>query len=99
MQSLTEATVDLAAVARNTALLAKAAGAARLMAVVKANGFGHGVAQIARTALTHGASWLGVTSQAEAMVLRRQRIDAPLLMWLYGPAEAACAGSLHNSPH
>jgi alanine racemase len=84
---LTEATVDLAAVAHNTALLAKAAGGAHLMAVVKANGFGHGAEQVARTALAHGASWLGVTSQAEAMVLRRQRIDAPMLMWLYGPGE------------
>jgi alanine racemase len=57
------------------------------MAVVKADGFGHGAAQIARTVLAHGASWLGVTSQTEAMALRHQGIGAPILMWLYGPGE------------
>jgi alanine racemase len=86
-QSLAYATVDLAAIAHNTALVAKAAGGARLMAMVKADGFGHGAAQVARTALAHGASWLGVTSQTEAMALRHQGIDAPILMWLYGPSE------------
>jgi alanine racemase len=87
IQGMTEATVDLAAVAHNTALLAKAAGSAHLMAVVKADGFGHGATQIARTALAHGASWLGVTSQTEAMLLRHEGINAPILMWLYGPSE------------
>jgi alanine racemase len=87
MQGLTEATIDLAAIAHNTALLANAAGSAHLMAVVKANGFGHGAAQVARTALAHGASWLGVTTQAEAMQLRSEGIAAPILMWLYGPRE------------
>src|ERR1700761_6873974 len=87
MQGLSVATIDLAAIAHNTELLAKAAGHARLMAVVKANGFGHGAAQVARTALAHGASWLGVTTQAEALQLRDEGIDAPMLMWLYGPRE------------
>ena len=82
-----EAAIDLSAIAYNTALLAKAAGGARLMAVVKADGFGHGATQIAQTALACGASWLGVTSKAEAMSLRRENIDVPILMWLYGPGE------------
>src|SRR5262249_51392506 len=77
MHGLTEATIDLGAIAHNTSLLAKAAGAAHLMAVVKANGFGHGAAQVARTALANGASWLGVTTQAEALQLRSDGIDAP----------------------
>lgn len=87
MQGLSVATIDLAAIAHNTALLAKAAGNARVMAVVKANGFGHGAAQVARTALAHGASWLGVTTQAEALQLRNEGIDAPMLMWLYAPGD------------
>ena len=82
-----EAVVDLSAIAHNTALLAKAAGNAKLMAVVKADGFGHGAVQVARTALANGASWLGVTSPAEALALRHQGIAAPILMWLYGPGE------------
>ncbi|WP_088347959.1 MULTISPECIES: alanine racemase [Rhodomicrobium] len=82
-----EAIVDLAVIAYNTALLAKAAGGARLMAVVKADGFGHGAVQVARTALASGASWLGVTSPAEALALRHHGITAPILMWLYGSSE------------
>jgi alanine racemase len=82
-----EAVIDLAAIAHNTALLAKAARGAQLMALVKAQGFGHGAVHVARTALKNGASWLGVASPAEAMALRHQGIDAPLLTWLYAPSE------------
>src|SRR5437764_882032 len=62
---MAEAVVDLAAVAHNAALLAQMAGPAALMAVVKANGFGHGAAEVARTALDHGATWLGRTESVE----------------------------------
>src|SRR3954453_5570026 len=53
--------VDLAAVADNTRLIA-ARTSGSLLAVVKADGFGHGALDVARTALAHGATWLGVTS-------------------------------------
>ncbi|MFJ1705879.1 alanine racemase [Kitasatospora sp. NPDC088346] len=81
-----EAVVDLAAVAHNTELLAARARGA-LMAVVKADGFGHGAVQVARTALAHGASWLGVTSTAEALALRAEGITAPVLSWMHLPDE------------
>jgi alanine racemase len=74
-------TVDLEAVAANTRTL-RARCRGRLMAVVKADGFGHGAANVARTALQHGASCLGVTSIAEALELRSSGIDAPVLSWL-----------------
>jgi len=78
--------VDLAAVAANTRLLsARTPGA--LMAVVKADGFGHGAAGVARTALAHGASWLGVTSIDEALALRSAGLRAPVLSWL-NPVDA-----------
>ncbi|KAA1421096.1 alanine racemase [Nocardioides humilatus] len=77
--------VDLEAVAANTRLFAERSGRA-LMAVVKADGFGHGATQVARTALRNGASWLGVTSLDEAVALRLDDIDAPVLSWL-NPAE------------
>jgi alanine racemase len=86
--ALAEAVVDLDAIAHNTALLARTAGPARLMAVVKANGFGHGAAQVARVALRHGASWLGVASPAEALALRARGVRAPILVWLYAPDES-----------
>ncbi len=73
--------VDLDAVATNTRLFAERTPAA-LMAVVKADGFGHGAAAVARTALAHGASWLGVTSLDEALVLREHGLRAPVLSWL-----------------
>ena len=85
---MAEAVVDLEAIAHNTRLLIGAAGGAELMAVVKANGFGHGATTVARTMLSHGASWLGVTSPAEASALRADGVDAPMLLWLYPPDQA-----------
>lgn len=78
--------VDLAAVATNTRRLAQAATGG-LMAVVKADGFGHGAVDVARTALAHGATWLGVTGLAEAWPLRDAGLRAPLLSWL-NPVDA-----------
>lgn len=77
--------VDLTAVAANTRLFAERSGGA-LMAVVKADGFGHGASRVARTALRNGASWLGVTSIDEGVALRLDGIGAPVLSWL-NPAE------------
>jgi alanine racemase len=57
------------------------------MAVVKADGFGHGGAEAARTALANGATWLGVTSMAEALSLRAAGLAAPVLSWL-NPVDA-----------
>ncbi|MDT9592661.1 alanine racemase [Nocardioides zeae] len=77
-------TVDLGAVAANVRLLAAraAASGAATAAVVKADGFGLGAADVARTALAHGASRLGVTSIDEALALRAAGLDAPVLSWL-----------------
>lgn len=79
-------TIDLAAVARNTRTLADAASG-ELMAVVKADGFGHGAADVARTALAHGATRLGVTTLAEAVALREAGLVVPVLSWL-NPVDA-----------
>lgn len=73
--------VDLDAVATNTrTFTARTPGV--VMAVVKADGFGHGAAAVAATALAHGAAWLGVTSLAEALALRAAGLHAPVLSWL-----------------
>jgi alanine racemase len=79
-------TVDLQAVAANTRLFASRARG-EVMAVVKADGFGHGGAEAARTALANGATWLGVTSIAEGLALREARLAAPVLSWL-NPVDA-----------
>ncbi|WP_408897423.1 alanine racemase [Nocardioides sp. R1-1] len=84
--STPQLTVDLGAVARNTRTLAERAGG-ELMAVVKADGFGHGAVDVARTALAHGATRLGVTSLAEAFALRDAGLVVPVLSWL-NPVDA-----------
>ena len=63
------AVIDLEAVAHNGRLLAQTAGVP-WMAVVKADAYGHGLGPIALTALSAGASWLGVAQLAEALILR-----------------------------
>lgn len=78
--------VDLTAIAANTRLFARRA-TGELMAVVKADGFGHGAASVARTALANGATRLGVTSVEEALALRAAGLVAPVLSWL-NPVDA-----------
>jgi len=79
------ATVDLDAISRNVEVLSKHAGSAAVMAVVKADGYGHGLLPSARAALNGGASWLGVAQLSEAMALRDNGVLAPLLSWLHVP--------------
>jgi len=74
------AEIDLKRIAANARILKTHAGKARLMAVVKANAYGHGAEQVARTALENGASWLGVARISEAVALREAGIEAPILI-------------------
>lgn len=74
------ARVDLAAIERNCRLLDAAAGPARLCAVVKSDGYGHGAVPAARAALAGGAAWLAVATAGEAAALRAGGIDARLLV-------------------
>ena len=74
------ARVDVAAIERNCARLAAVAAPARLCAVVKANGYGHGAVPAARAALAGGAQWLAVATAAEAAELRAAGIGVPLLV-------------------
>jgi alanine racemase len=80
-----EAVIDLDAVAHNVALLREHAGSAQVMAVVKADGYGHGATQTGRAALAAGATELGVATIDEAIALRRDGITAPVLAWLHPP--------------
>ncbi len=74
------ARVDLGAIERNCARLVAAAGPARLCAVVKADGYGHGAVPAARAAQAGGAAWLAVATAAEAAELRAGGIEGPLLV-------------------
>jgi alanine racemase len=72
--------VDLDAVAHNTRVLAGVVAPARVLAVVKADAYGHGAVPVARTAVAAGASWLGVALAEEALALRAAGISAPVLI-------------------
>ncbi|MEW5813301.1 MAG: alanine racemase [Actinomycetota bacterium] len=79
------AVVDLDAIEHNVSVLREHAGAAAVMAVVKADGYGHGATAAARAALAAGAAQLGVATLDEALALRRDGITAPVLAWLHPP--------------
>lgn len=77
------AEIDLANVRHNVKRLAALAAPAKLMAVVKADAYGHGALPVARAALESGASWLGTAHVTEALPLRARGLDAPMLSWLH----------------
>ncbi len=92
---LTWAEIDLDAIAHNARELKRHVGekagnmAAELMAVVKANGYGHGAVPVAETALENGASRLAVHRTLEGIQLRQAGITAPVLIMGYSlPAQA-----------
>lgn len=89
-----EVLVDLAAIQHNVRLLAgrAARSGAATMAVVKADGYGHGMVPVARAALAAGAQWLGACSQREALDLRAAGITAPIFAWLDTPATDRAPG-------
>jgi alanine racemase len=74
------ARIDLGAIERNCARLAAVAAPARLCAVVKADGYGHGAVPAARAAQAAGAPWLAVATAGEAFGLRNAGIDGPILV-------------------
>lgn len=93
--ALREATVDVGAIEDNVRHLRRLTGS-EVIAVVKADGYGHGAVRTALAALAGGATRLGVADITEALALRRAGIDAPIVAWLHAPgadfAEAAARG-------
>jgi alanine racemase len=82
--------LDAEALAGNIRLIKQAIGdGVGMMAVVKADAYGHGAVLVARTALANGADYLAVASMGEAVELRDAGIDAPILVLSYAPAETA----------
>lgn len=77
--------VNLAAIENNARQIVAIAGGAQVMAIVKANAYGHGAVEVSRAALRGGARWLGVVSVGEALELRRANITAPILITGYTP--------------
>ena len=90
-----EAVVDLDAYTHNLAVLGEVARGAHVMAVLKADAYGHGLLQCARAARAHGVPWLGVTTIAEALALRTASDTGRILCWLYPPG-ADFASAVEN---
>ncbi len=79
-----EVRVDLDAIRANVRRLGQATSA-EVMAVVKADGYGHGLVAAARAAVDGGATWLGVCTLDEALTLRQAGLTEPVLAWLLAP--------------
>jgi len=79
-----EALIDLNAIKHNVELLKERSGR-NLLAVVKADAYGHGLIPVAKAALSAGATYLGVALLEEAVTLREAGITAPILAWLVQP--------------
>ncbi|HKU36164.1 MAG TPA: alanine racemase [Paenarthrobacter sp.] len=75
--------VDLSAISDNIKILRNRTEAPFFMAVVKGNAYGHGLVEVARTAVQAGAQWLGTAQLSEAIALRQAGITVPILSWLY----------------
>ncbi|HVB54234.1 MAG TPA: alanine racemase [Candidatus Acidoferrales bacterium] len=89
--------LDQDALGRNVSAMVDELAGVPLLAVVKANAYGHGSVAVARTALRHGASWVATATVAEALELRHDGIAAPILVLGYTPPEqvaVAVAGRL-----
>jgi alanine racemase len=82
------AEVDLGAIRHNAEVLAKQSAPARLCAVVKAGGYGHGAPEVARAALEGGSEWLAVALVQEGRELREAGIGAPVLLLSEPPPDA-----------
>ncbi|HEY9289307.1 MAG TPA: alanine racemase [Candidatus Dormibacteraeota bacterium] len=84
--------MDRSAIRDNTRLIRDLVGQkTAVMAVVKANGYGHGAIPAARAALDGGATWLGVSSVGEGVELRKAGIDVSILNLGYTPPAALSA--------
>ncbi|WP_458040804.1 MULTISPECIES: alanine racemase [Bacteria] len=90
-----EALIDVGAITANTRHMRRLTGV-EVIAVVKADGYGHGAARAAVAALEGGATRLGVADVSEALALRRTGVMAPIVAWLHAPgasfSEAASVG-------
>ncbi|SEG63261.1 alanine racemase [Actinacidiphila yanglinensis] len=79
------ARIDLDALRSNVAALRAHAPGAAFMAVLKADGYGHGMVPCARAARQAGAEWLGVATPQEALALRAAGLGGRVLCWLWTP--------------
>lgn len=89
--------IDLGAIRSNVLAFRSLVGAqTQVMAIVKADAYGHGAVRVSRAALEAGATWLGVATVDEALELRRADITAPILILAEPPEDALPEIIEHN---
>lgn len=93
--TMREALIDTSAIEENVRHLRRLTES-DVIAVVKADGYGHGAVRSAVAALAGGANRIGVADIGEALALRRAGIDAPILAWLHAPGEAFVDAAAHG---
>lgn len=96
MKTRAAAVVDLGVITANLARLRELAGAADVMAVVKADAYGHGMAPVARAMRRADVRWLGVALPTEALALRAQADTGRILAWLWAPEDPAIASCVRE---
>ncbi|MCX5737137.1 MAG: alanine racemase, partial [Proteobacteria bacterium] len=96
----TRALIDLAALAHNWAIASRAAGDRRVIAVVKADAYGHGAPAVARRLVREGCTMFAVATVSELAALRLSGVDAPVLLLdgVTGVADARTALALGATP-
>lgn len=93
----TWAEIDLDALSENIQMIhEKVTPGCRIMGIVKADAYGHGAAEVARTLHKEGVDWFGVSNIEEAIQLRQAGITEPILILSYTPAEEAARLTAFN---
>lgn len=82
-----ELVIDLNAIVANLQTFKKVSGGAKVMGVIKANAYGHGMIEVAKKLQSVGIDYLGVADVDEALLLRDHGIESPILCWLHGPSQ------------
>jgi alanine racemase len=90
-------TIDLGKVAHNLSSMRKHIGpAVKVMGVVKADAYGHGMLHVARKIEAEGVDYIGVADMSEAETLRAAGIKTPILAWLHDPEDDFVSAIKHN---
>jgi alanine racemase len=90
-------TIDLGNVAHNLSAMRKHIGpAVKVMGVVKADAYGHGMLHVARKIEAEGVDYIGVADMSEAETLRAAGIKTPILAWLHDPEDDFVSAIKHN---
>ncbi len=85
MSDFREARIDLVALQSNLAAIRELVAPTLVMAVVKADAYGHGAQLVAPSLAEAGVDWLGVADLSEGLALRSAGVATPILAWLHGP--------------